>query len=113
MIIIIIRKMIMLVLVFYVPETHLDKVKEALFNAGAGKIGKYSRCCWQVRGEGQFMPEEGSAPYIGAEGDISKVSEYRVEMVCKNEDAEKIKKALLDAHPYEMPAYHFLETKDV
>jgi hypothetical protein len=99
----------MLVLVFYVPDTHLDKVKEALFAAGAGKIGKYSRCCWQVRGEGQFMPEEGSVPYIGKEGDVSKVSEYRVEMICKNEDAERIKKALLDSHPYEMPAYHFLE----
>jgi len=99
----------MLVLVFYVPETHLDKVKEALFNAGAGKIGKYSKCCWQVMGEGQFMPEEGSAPHIGKEGNVSKVSEYRVEMVCKSEDVEKIEKALLDSHPYETPAYHFLK----
>ena len=99
----------MLVLVFYVPETHLEKLKEALFNAGAGKIGKYSKCCWQVRGEGQFMPEEGSSPYIGGKGNISKVSEYRVEMVCKNEDAEKIKKVLLESHPYETPAYHFIE----
>ena len=103
----------MFVLVFYVPETHLEKVKEALFNAGAGKIGKYNKCCWQVMGEGQFMPEEGSAPYIGTKGSIEKVGEYRVEMVCKNEDADKIKKALLAAHPYEMPAYHFLEIKDI
>ena len=103
----------MFVIVFYVPETHVDNVKEALFNAGAGRIGKYSNCCWQVKGDGQFMPEEGSAPYMGAKGEITKVSEYRVEMVCKNEDAEKIKKALLAAHPYEMPAYHFIETKDI
>ena len=103
----------MLVFVFYVPETHLEKVKEALFDGGAGRIGKYSKCCWQVKGEGQFMPEEGSAPYIGSKGNISKVNEYRVEMICKNEDAEKIKKILLDVHPYETPAYHFLEAKDI
>lgn len=103
----------MLVLVVYIPQTHLYEVKEALFNAGAGKIGKYSKCCWQVGGEGQFLPEQGSVPYIGKEGDVSFVSEYRVEMVCREEDAEKIKKALLDSHPYETPAYHFLETKNI
>ncbi|MCL2294944.1 MAG: NGG1p interacting factor NIF3 [Spirochaetes bacterium] len=99
----------MLVLVFYVPETHLEKVKEALFNAGAGRIGKYSKCCWQVKGEGQFMPLEGSNPHLGVKGDVTKVSEYRVELVCREEDAEKVKRALLASHPYETPAYHFLE----
>ena len=103
----------MLVLVFYVPETHLEKVKEALFAAGAGKMERYSRCCWQIKGEGQFTPEEGSTPHLGTQGEAAKISEYRVEMVCKNEDAEKIKQALLSAHPYETPAYHFLEMLEI
>ncbi len=103
----------MFVVVFYVTETHLEKVKEALFNAGAGKIGKYSRCCWQVEGQGQFMPEEGSSPHIGIKGGISKVSEYRVEMVCKKKNIGKVKKALLASHPYETPAYHFIKVKKI
>ena len=102
----------MLVLVFYVPETHLEPVKDALFEAGAGSIGKYSRCSWQTRGEGQFMPEEGSAPFLGTKGIVEKVSEYRVEMVCDESIAGKVRDALLSSHPYESPAWHFLRAFD-
>ena len=50
---------------FYVPETHLEIVKDALFQAGAGKIGHYDHCCWQTKGTGQFRPLDSSSPHIG------------------------------------------------
>ena len=89
----------------YVPVTHLDLVKNAMFNAGAGKIGNYERCCWQVLGEGQFCPRSDASPYIGRVGILERVDEYRVEMVCEDHLYEKVLSALQDAHPYEEPAF--------
>lgn len=98
----------MYVVVFYVPESHLEQVKEALFHAGAGALGDYTHCAWQVEGEGQFQPEEGSDPFIGSAGKVERVKEYRVEMVCPADRAKDVAAALVEAHPYEEPAYHFI-----
>lgn len=92
-------------LVFFVPPEHLEEVKAAVFGAGAGRIGDYSECCWQVLGRGQFKPLEGSKPFIGDQGKTEQVPEYRVEMVCDDELIKTVVKALLDSHPYEEPAY--------
>lgn len=115
-------------LVFFVPEQALDAVKAACFDAGAGKIGDYDRCCWQILGEGQFRPLAGSNPYIGsapesqakagllamplagvleapAAGLLEKIAEYRVELVCTDEAIRPAVKAMKLAHPYEEPAY--------
>ncbi|WP_444931898.1 NGG1p interacting factor NIF3 [Microbulbifer sp. SSSA002] len=89
----------------YIPETHLDAVKQALFAAGAGRIGDYDSCCWQVLGTGQFRPLEGSQPFIGASGQVETVAEYRVEMVCADERVDAALDALRTAHPYEEPAF--------
>jgi len=69
-------------LVFFVPESHIESVKAAIFREGAGQVGNYSRCCWQVLEKGQFMPNKGSAPFIGQQESLSVISEYKVEMVC-------------------------------
>ncbi|REG81456.1 NGG1p interacting factor NIF3 [Marinomonas pollencensis] len=98
-------------LVFYVPETHLDEVKNAVFSAGAGSIGDYEQCCWQVKGEGQFRPNLNAAPFIGNAGEIEKVAEYRVEMVLHTALKTSVRDALLAAHPYEEVAYHFIQTE--
>ena len=98
----------MYVLVFYVPESHLEQVKKSLFRAGAGAIGDYTRCAWQVGGSGQFQPEEGSDPFIGSTGQVEQVKEYRVEIMCPADRAKDIAAALISAHPYEEPAYHFI-----
>ena len=90
---------------FYVPEESLEEVKSALFNAGAGKIGNYDCCCWQVKGEGQFRPLAGSNPHIGHTNSIESVEEYKVEMVCEEHLIKPAIEALLNAHPYEEPAY--------
>ncbi|MCG8609119.1 MAG: YqfO family protein [Pseudomonadales bacterium] len=92
-------------IVVYVPEENLDEVKNALFSSGAGKIGEYDHCCWQVKGVGQFRPLSGSNPYIGSQGEIEKVSEYRVELVCSDEFIKPAILAMKKAHPYEEPAY--------
>jgi hypothetical protein len=91
-------------LVFFVPESHLDPVKTAVFNAGAGAIGNYDQCCWQVAGVGQFRPLAGSNPFVGQAGQLEKLIEYRVEMVCEDAFIQAAVAALRAAHPYEEPA---------
>lgn len=97
--------MLMHKLVVYVPESHLEAVKSALFTAGAGRIGDYDSCAWQVLGQGQFRPLEGSQPYLGQQGQVEHVPEYRVELVCADEYIKHALTALRQAHPYEEPAY--------
>lgn len=92
-------------LCFYVPESHLAIVKQAVFVVGAGRIGDYDQCCWQVLGQGQFRPLPGSDPFIGSQGDIETVAEYRVELVCEDRIIKAAVAALRAAHPYEEPAY--------
>ena len=91
-------------LVFFVPESHLESVKAAVFAAGAGAIGHYDQCCWQVLGQGQFRPLSGSNPYLGHANKLESVAEYRVEMVCADECIAQAVAALRTSHPYEQPA---------
>ena len=98
---------------FYVPEPHLEAVKEAVFAAGAGKIGNYDYCSWQAKGEGQFRPLVGSKPFIGKEGKVEKVIEYLVEMICADEFIKNAVNALKEAHPYEEPAYNVIKLEDI
>lgn len=96
-------------LYFYVPSEQLEEVKEALFQAGAGRIGNYDHCCWQVQGQGQFRPLEGSNPSIGSQNEVETLEEYRVEMVCSEEVLQPALKALLESHPYEEVAHGYYE----
>ncbi len=102
-------------IVFYVPATHVERVKDAMFDKGAGQQGHYDRCCWQVLGEGQFRPLPGSDPFIGQEskhrGSVESVIEYRVEMLCEKSHLTAAIQALIDTHPYEEPAYDIFLTQ--
>ncbi len=89
----------------YVPESHLEPVKLALFEAGAGRIGNYDSCCWQTAGQGQFRPLAGSDPFLGGQGSVEKVAEYKVELVCDDDCIEAAITALRASHPYEEPAF--------
>ncbi|ARU27176.1 YqfO family protein [Cellvibrio sp. PSBB006] len=100
-------------LVFFVPESHLDAVKSAVFAVGAGRIGNYDCCAWQTRGEGQFRPLSGSNPFIGNTSELSVVAEYRVEMVCADDCIAEALKALRASHPYEEPAYDIWRLADI
>jgi hypothetical protein len=92
-------------LCYFVPESHLEATKAAVFAAGAGRIGAYDQCCWQVKGLGQFRPLPGSDPFVGRVGALETVAEFRVEMVCSDEHIAAAIAALKRAHPYEEPAY--------
>lgn len=96
-----------------IPEEALEQVKSALFAAGAGTIGSYEQCCWQVKGTGQFMPLAGSNPHIGTHDNIESVEEWRVEMVVAMANIDKVVEALKQAHPYETPAYDIIEVLDL
>lgn len=92
-------------LTVYIPDTHLETVKEALFDAGAGRVGSYDRCAWQVLGEGQFRPLPGAEPHIGDIGQVERVPEWRVELVVPGNCLQAVVSALKSTHPYETPAY--------
>ena len=95
----------LLKLTVYVPASHLDAVKDAIFAAGAGRVGDYDRCAWQVLGEGQFRALPGAQPFIGMVGSLEQVAEYRVETVLPRAALAAVVAALKTAHPYETPAF--------
>ncbi len=96
---------------FYVPEKHCEAVKQAMFNAGAGKLGNYQECSWQVAGQGQFKPLEGSQPFLGKKNQLEQVNEFKVEMLCDEKALKTVIAALLEHHPYEEPAYFIVRNE--
>lgn len=100
-------------LCFFIPESHVEETKQALFNKGAGRIGQYDHCSWQVLGEGQFRPLEGSTPFLGAQDKIEKVIEFKVEMVCEDNVIAEVVKELISTHPYQEPAYEIYKMVDM
>ena len=89
----------------FLPPDALDGVREALFSAGAGRIGGYERCSWYSEGTGTFLGGEGTSPALGASGREERVSELRLETVFPEERHEDVLSALRAAHPYEEPAF--------
>jgi hypothetical protein len=98
---------------FFVPESHADEVKQAVFLTGAGRIGDYDQCCWQTLGTGQFRPLSGSQPFIGMQGEVTRVAELKVELVCADEHIRAAVDALKAAHPYEEPAYEVIRFESI
>jgi len=92
-------------LVWFVPEEALDATRDAVFAAGAGRIGEYERCSWYTSGTGTFLGGEGTDPAIGERGREERVSELRVETVVPGERLNDVVAALKAAHPYEEVAY--------
>jgi hypothetical protein len=96
-------------LVVFVPASALESVCEALFAAGAGRIGGYERCAWYTPGMGTFLAGEGAAPTIGEVGRERRITEYRLETVYPTELEADVVRALLESHPYEEPVYDLYE----
>lgn len=103
----------MLKLIYYVPETHLESTKTAIFQAGAGGIGDYQCCAWQVKGIGQFQPMSNAQPFIGQVGQLEQLEEWRVETIVTEQYAQAVKHALIQAHPYEEPAFEFIALVEI
>jgi dinuclear metal center YbgI/SA1388 family protein len=96
-------------LVTYVPLGGAPALVDALSGAGAGAIGDYERCAWMTDGTGQFLPGPGAQPTIGTVGEVTRVAETRIEMVLPRPRRAEVLRALRAAHPYEEPAFSFLE----
>ena len=95
----------LLKLVTYVPESHLDNVRKAIFDAGAGVIGNYDECGFTNEGTGSFRGGETTNPFAGKRGEIHFEKEIRFETILFSHLKEKVIKSLVDAHPYEEVAY--------
>jgi len=91
--------------VWFVPEPALDATRDAVFAAGAGRIGGYERCSWYTAGTGTFLGGEGTQPAIGEAGREERVAEYRVETLVPDDRVDAVVAALVAAHPYEEVAY--------
>jgi dinuclear metal center YbgI/SA1388 family protein len=92
-------------LVVFVPVESAKKVADAVFAAGAGHIGNYSHCGFSAQGQGTFLPLEGAHPAIGKRGTFEKVPELRFETIVPADKLARVMTAMLNAHPYETPAY--------
>jgi dinuclear metal center YbgI/SA1388 family protein len=99
-------------LIVYVPDSHAEEVKEALFKGGAGHIGQYDKCAFSLRGRGQFRPLEGSAPFIGSSGELESVDETRIETIVPQRKLDKVLKQMFRAHPYEEVAYDLFDLRN-
>ena len=99
-------------LAFFVPASHVEVVKAAVFAAGGGRIGDYDHCAWQTLGQGQFRPLDGSQPFLGQVGEVEVVDEWKVEMVVANDLIVAAVAALKLSHPYETPAYEVWSLAD-
>jgi hypothetical protein len=96
-------------LVVFVPADALDAVRDAVFAAGAGRIGEYERCSWYTEGTGTFLGGDASSPTIGERGVEERVPELRLETVFPAERQDEVIGALRAAHPYEEPAFDVYE----
>ena len=97
---------------FFVPPSHVDGVKDAVFAAGGGRIGSYDHCAWQTMGQGQFRALDGSQPFIGQTGQVEYVGEWKVELVVADDLIQAVVAALKLSHPYETPAYEVWQLAD-
>jgi len=95
----------LLKLVTFIPEEHLEKVREAVFSAGAGVIGGYDKCSFVTSGTGSFRPGEDTEPFTGIKGKVHFEKEVRLETVLFSHMKGRVVKALMEAHPYEEVAY--------
>src|SRR5438128_2936876 len=92
-------------LVVFVPREALDDVREALFAAGAGRIGRYERCSWYTEGTGTFLAGEGATPSVGEPGGEGRVREARLETGYPGDRHDAVVAAPREGHPYEEPAH--------
>lgn len=100
------KKNTLLKLVTFTPREHVERVTEALYKAGAGQIGNYKNCSFQLLGEGTFLPTADAKPYQGTLGTLERTSELRVEVILPAPLKKPILAALRSSHPYEEVAYY-------
>ena len=88
-------------IVTYVPIANADEVREAIAEAGGGRLGKYTHCTFSIKGLGRFKPEKGANPHIGEVGKLEAVEEERIEVTCDTKVVNSVIAAIKRVHPYE------------
>jgi dinuclear metal center YbgI/SA1388 family protein len=92
-------------IVVFVPDKDLERISDALFEAGAGNIGQYSQCSFRLSGTGTFFGSESTNPTVGQKGRREQVQEWRLEAICPKDRIEPAIAAMRKAHSYEEPAF--------
>lgn len=100
-------------IVVFVPESHIDVVREAMGKAGAGKIGNYTFCSFSSKGMGRFKPEDGAHPAIGGVGKLESVQEERIEVACDRNILKDVITAIKKVHPYEEVALDIYPLEEI
>lgn len=95
--------------IVFCPTTHADQLREAFGKAGAGAIGDYAACSFTSIGDGRFTPMQQANPFIGAVGKAEVVEEEKIEVIVPASLKQRVLKAMLNAHPYEEPAYDIIQ----
>jgi dinuclear metal center YbgI/SA1388 family protein len=98
--------------VTYVPELHANQVREAMFSAGAGTIGGYDSCSFNSNGRGSFKASAGANPFVGKVGQLHFEPEIRIEVICPRIVVSEVVAQLVEAHPYEEPAYDIIPVEN-
>ncbi|HEX7633230.1 MAG TPA: hypothetical protein VF401_02815 [Candidatus Saccharimonadales bacterium] len=96
-----------------VPENEADKLRQAIGDAGGGKVGNYTHCSFSVKGTGRFLPTDGAKPAIGQVGQLEEVAEERIEITCDSESVKAVIAAIREAHSYEEPAIDLYELTEL
>lgn len=100
-------------MVVTVPENEADKLREAIGDAGGGKVGNYTHCSFSVKGIGRFLPVDGANPAIGQAGKPEEVAEERIEINCDSDSVDTVVAAIRAAHSYEEPAIDVYELTEL
>jgi len=98
--------------VCFCPTEYAEKVKKAMFDAGAGNIGNYDSCSFNVEGKGSFRGLEGSKPFVGNKGEVHYEDEVRIESIIADFKTPKLIKEMIAAHPYEEVAYDIYQLEN-
>lgn len=107
------KSSVMTKLVVYVPISHLELVKNAMFEAGGGTIGNYSECSFATKGIGSYKPLNNSNPFEGKTDVRSEVEEERLEVLVSNHRVGQVIKEMIKAHPYEEVAYDLISLQNL
>lgn len=95
----------------YVPKSHRQQVADAIFSAGGGELGEYQNCCFDMLGQGSFLPKSNAQPFIGEANKPEEVEEVKLEIAVENSKLPAAISAMLAVHPYQQPAYQVIKNE--
>lgn len=99
-------------IVVFIPEEKVSELRDAVCDAGAGVLGKYSYCTSSAKVSGTYIPNENAEPYIGTQNTLEFVEEIRLEFLCDVKKVKQVVKIIREIHPYEEPEIDIIPLLD-